>query len=63
MEALRRFVDGDINAFEAIFRENERDIYRLLLQMVATAFPFVMVLYYLLWKYGVRMLNEVLGVA
>jgi hypothetical protein len=29
----------------------------------ATAFPLVMVLYYLLWKYGVAALNEILGVA
>jgi hypothetical protein len=28
-----------------------------------TAFPFVLVLYYLLWKYGVRLLNETLGIA
>ena len=34
MEVLRRFVDGDINAFEAIYREHERDIYRVLLRMV-----------------------------
>lgn len=34
MDVLRRFVDGDTNAFEAIFRENERDIYRLLVRMV-----------------------------
>jgi hypothetical protein len=27
------------------------------------AFPFVLVLYYLLWKYGVRLLNETLGIA
>ena len=28
-----------------------------------TAFPFVVVLYYLLWKYGVSALNEILGIA
>jgi hypothetical protein len=28
-----------------------------------TALPFVVVMYYLLWKYGVRWLNELLGVA
>jgi hypothetical protein len=28
----------------------------------ATAFSLAMVMYYLLWKYGVRFLNEVLGV-
>jgi hypothetical protein len=30
---------------------------------IIAAFPLVMVLYYLLWKYGVAALNEVLGVA
>lgn len=30
---------------------------------VMLAFPLVMVLYYLLWKYGVAALNEILGVA
>ena len=34
MELLRRFVDGDINAFEAIFRQAEQDTYRWLLRMV-----------------------------
>lgn len=29
----------------------------------ATALPFVVVMYYLLWKYGVRWLNEILGIA
>lgn len=36
---------------------------KIALGTAAAAFPFVMALYYLLWKYGVRMLNEVLGVA
>jgi hypothetical protein len=36
---------------------------KIALETAAAAFPFVMVLYYLLWKYGVRRLNEVLGVA
>ena len=26
-------------------------------------YPFVVVAYYLLWKYGVRLLNEILGIA
>jgi hypothetical protein len=30
---------------------------------VMPAFPLAMVLYYLLWKYGVAALNEILGVA
>ena len=30
---------------------------------VIAAFPVVMVLYYLLWKYGVATLNDILGVA
>jgi hypothetical protein len=28
-----------------------------------SAFPFVLIFYYLLWKYGVRLLNETLGIA
>jgi RNA polymerase sigma-70 factor (ECF subfamily) len=34
MELLRRFVEGDVAAFETIFREAEPDIYRWLLRMV-----------------------------
>jgi RNA polymerase sigma-70 factor, ECF subfamily len=34
MELRRRFVDGDINAFETIFHEAEQDIYRWVLRMV-----------------------------
>jgi RNA polymerase sigma factor (sigma-70 family) len=34
MELLRRFVEGDIAAFETIFRDTEHDIYRWLLRMV-----------------------------
>jgi RNA polymerase sigma-70 factor, ECF subfamily len=34
MELLRRFVEGDMAAFETIFREAEPDIYRWLLRMV-----------------------------
>jgi RNA polymerase sigma-70 factor, ECF subfamily len=34
MELLRRFVEGDVVAFETIFREAEPDIYRWLLRMV-----------------------------
>jgi hypothetical protein len=33
------------------------------LRDVATALPFVVVMYYLLWKYGVRALNDILGIA
>lgn len=34
MELLRRFVDGDIGAFETIFRQAEPDTYRWLLRIV-----------------------------
>ena len=34
-----------------------------MLATAITAFPLVLVLYYLLWKYGVRLLNETLGIA
>ena len=34
MELLRRFVEGDIDAFETIFRQGQSDIYRWLLRMV-----------------------------
>jgi RNA polymerase sigma-70 factor (ECF subfamily) len=34
MDLLRRFVEGDIDAFETIFRQSESDIYRWLLRMV-----------------------------
>jgi RNA polymerase sigma-70 factor, ECF subfamily len=34
MELLHRFVEGDVAAFETIFREAEPDIYRWLLRMV-----------------------------
>ena len=34
-----------------------------MLTTAMAAFPFVLVLYYLLWKYGVRLLNETLGIA
>jgi RNA polymerase sigma-70 factor (ECF subfamily) len=34
MELLRKFVEGDVAAFETIFREAEPDIYRWLLRMV-----------------------------
>ena len=35
---------------------------RVPLTTAIAAFPFVLVLYYLLWKYGVRLLNETLGI-
>jgi RNA polymerase sigma-70 factor (ECF subfamily) len=34
MELLRKFVEGDIAAFETMFRQAEHDIYRCLLRMV-----------------------------
>jgi RNA polymerase sigma-70 factor, ECF subfamily len=34
MELLRRFVEGDVAAFETIFRETQHDIYRWVLRMV-----------------------------
>jgi RNA polymerase sigma-70 factor, ECF subfamily len=34
MELLRRFVNGDMDAFETIFQQGQQDIYRLLVRMV-----------------------------